>query len=422
MQTVLNRLPTVTLAGLLLRHAPRGRARHNLRLIAVGLGLAVMLPAADLHAQSLQARSSVPPLPAVVTITVHEQELNRTSDFIGHVQAIQSVDLHAQVAGYLKQVTFKGGQDVKQGELLYVIEPAQYEAAVEAAQAQSESAQASLKQAKQNLSQQEQLYVKESTPLSTLQQAQATYGVDKANVSAANAQLKTAQINLGYTRITSPIDGRIGATSVTAGNLVGPTTGTLTTIVQLNPIRVVFSINERSFVAFRQKNQQLTQQQINTRFIPKLLLPDGSMYSETGHVAFVNNQVDPATGTLAVYADFPNPRDLLLPGMLVTAVISPETPTHGFLLPAGALQQDQQGKYVLLVGKGNLVERRAVEIGTQIEQNIAVTSGLNNGDRIIVEGIQKVHPGQTVKPVAEGASPIGPSSSVESRAPAALGQ
>lgn len=385
-------------------------------VLLMGLALTRMVAA-----QAPAGRAGLP-LPAVVFITVQPQEIHQSAEFIAHVQAIQSVDIKARVEGYLEQVAFTGGQDVKKGQLLYVIEPPPYQAAVAAAQAQLEGAQASLTQAEQNLSQQQQLYARHSTPLSTLQQAQATYGVDKANVTADKAQLKTAQINLGYTRITSPIDGRIGATSVTAGNLVGPTTGTLATVVQLNPIRVVFSVNERSFVAYRQKHPQATQQQINARFIPKLRLPDGSTYSETGRVAFVNNQVDTGTGTLPVYADFPNPRELLLPGMLVTAVISPETPATGFLVPAGAVQQDQQGKYLLVVGKGNVVERRAVATGAQIEQDIVVTSGLNGGDRVVVAGIQKVRPGQAVKPVAEGASPAGPSPAARTPAPAASGQ
>lgn len=395
----------------------RGRAarvRPWLCRLTVGLAFAAWLAAAATQAQTAGRQPGMPP-PAVVTITVHKQALNQSNSFIGHVQAIQTVDVHAQVAGYLKQVAFKGGQDVKQGQLLYLIEPAPYKAAVDAAQAQLKGAQASQEQAKQNLSQQEKLYTRGSTPLSTLQQAQATYGVDQANVAADKAKLKTAQINLGYTRITSPIDGRIGATSVTAGNLVGPTTGTLATVVQLDPIRVVFSINEQSFVAFRQKHPLATQRQINARFIPKLRLPDGSMYSETGRVAFVNNQVDAATGTLPVYADFPNPHDLLLPGMLVTAVISPEKPSHGFLVPAGAVLQDRQGKYVLVVGPGNKLERRSVATGAQIDQNLAVTSGLENGDRVVIEGLQKVHPGQVVNAISEGASGATPASPTSSR-------
>lgn len=374
--------------------------------------------AASTAATAAQAQRPSTPLPAVVYITVNQQELNRSSEFIGHVQAIQSVDVRAQASGYLTQVAFKGGQDVKKGQLLYVIEPAPYEAAVAAAKAQLASAQATATQNQQNLVRQKQLYQRGTAAETTYDQAVAQAEVSQANVNAAEAQLKTAEINLGYTRITSPINGRIGATAVTAGNLVGPTTGTLTNIVQLDPIRVVFSVNGRALVAYKQEYPQATQEEINARFIPKLRLPDNSMYSQTGHIEFISNQVDATTGTIPVYADFPNPKRLLLPGMLVTAVISPETPARGFLLPAGAIQQDRQGKYVLLVGAGNKVERRDIKTGAQIEQDISVVSGLSNGDRVIVQGAQKARPGQAVKPVPESSAPTGPTATPSVVAPA----
>ena len=347
--------------------------------------LALMLPV-PVGAQPA-APAGAPP-PAVVTLTVHPQEITRASEFIGHVQAIQSVDVHAQVAGILQRVAFDGGQDVKQGALLYQIEPAQYQAALAAAQAQLQSAQASLVQAQQNLARQQSLFQHQTTAEATLEQAQAQRDVAQANALAAQAQVQTAKINAGYTTINAPIAGRVGATKVTAGNLVGPTTGTLTTVVQLDPIRVVFSVNERALVAYKQRHPDATQEQINARFVPKLRLPDGSMFAQSGRVAFVENQVDPTTGTLPVYADFPNPQDMLLPGMLVTAVISPETPPMGFLVPAGAVGQDAQGKFVLVVGTDSKIERRNVDANDQIEQSIAITKGLQDGDRVVIEGGQ----------------------------------
>jgi membrane fusion protein (multidrug efflux system) len=263
-------------------------------------------------------------------------------------------------------------------------------------------------QAQDNLQRQQSLYAHQSTPQVTLVQAQAQADIAKANVAAAQAQVQTAQINIGYTRIASPIAGRIGATAVTAGNLVGPTTGTLATVVQLDPIRVVFSANERALVAFKQRNPQASQTEINARFIPQLRLADGSMFDQTGKVSFVDNRVDPSTGTIAVYADFPNPRRLLLPGMLVTAIVRPEAPESGYLVPAGAMQQDNKGTYLLVVGTDGKVERRDVTTSGQIQQNVAITKGLNNGDRVVIEGGQKVHPGQAVKAVPESSSPATP--------------
>src|SRR4051812_21338313 len=218
--------------------------------------------------------------PAVITLTVHPQELTRTSEFIGHVQAIQAVDVHAQASGILQQVGFQGGQDLQEGSLLYQIDPAQYQASLSAAQAQLQSAKASLVQAEQNLQRQQALFQHQATPQTNVEQAQAQRDVAQANVLAAQAQVNTAQINVGYTTIKAPIAGRIGATKVTAGNLVGPTTGTLTTVVQLDPIRVVFSVNERALVAYKQAHPGATQDEMNSRFVPTLRLPDGSMYAQ----------------------------------------------------------------------------------------------------------------------------------------------
>ncbi|CCD91574.1 multidrug efflux system [Bradyrhizobium sp. ORS 375] len=379
--------------------------------------LAAILSGLHGHASSAQTPDGAP-APAVVTMTVRRQELDRNSEFIGHVQAIQSTDIRAQVAGILQHVAFEGGQDVAAGALLYKIDPAQYEAALAAAKAQLQSAQASLTQAQQNLERQQQLYAHETAAEATLQQAQAQHDIAAANVAAAQAQVQTAEINVGYTTIESPIAGRAGPTLVTAGNLVGPTTGTLTTVVQLDPIRVVFSINERSLVAYRQSHPGATQDEINARFVPKLRLPDGSLYGTQGRVAFAGHTVEATTGTLPVYADFPNPDRLLLPGMLVTAIISPESPPSGFLVPAAAVLQDKQGRYVLLVGHDGKVERRDVTPGQQIEQSASITAGLENGDQVIVEGGQKVHPGQRVTTVPErAASGQAPSSALPSAAP-----
>jgi membrane fusion protein, multidrug efflux system len=381
--------------------------RPRRRAVAVMLALtlfALAMPRAVL-AQAGAPAGGHAPLPAVVTMAVQRVPLNQSSEFIGHVQAIQSVDIHAQVSGILRQVAFMEGQDINKGALLYLIDPATFQAAEAATQAQLASAQASLTQAEDNLQRQQALYERQSTPQVTLVQAKAQRDIAKANVAAAQAQVQTAQINLGYARIASPIAGRVGATAVTAGNLVGPTTGTLTTVVQLDPIRVVFSANERALVAFKQSHPQASQDEINARFIPRLRLPDNSMFDQAGKVTFVDNRIDPATGTIAVYADFPNPRRLLLPGMLVTAIVKPETPVSGFLIPAGAVQQDSKGSYLLVVGPDNKIARRDVKTAGEIDQNTAIAAGLNDGDRVVIEGGQKVRPGQTVKPVAQSASP-----------------
>jgi membrane fusion protein (multidrug efflux system) len=358
---------------------------------------------AEANAQGPAPSANRPP-PAVVVAPAQVQPIERSAEFIARVQAIQSVEVRARVEGHLLRVAFEEGQDLAEGDLLYLIDSAQYQAAVAAAQAQLASAQASLQQAQENYGRQNQLFQRGNAPEATLEQARAQQAVAQANVEAAQAQLTTARLNLDYTRITAPIAGRIGATSVTRGNLVSPGSGTLATIVQLDPIRVVFSINERQLVAYKQKHPQASQEEINARFVPSLQLPDGSTYAETGAVTFVDNRIDAATGTLAVYASFPNPRSLLLPGMLATAVVRPEAPQRGILVSSAAIQQDRAGKYVLVVGDDKKVERRAIETGAQVDQRVAVTKGLGEGDAVIIEGIQKVRPGQMVAPTVARAS------------------
>jgi membrane fusion protein (multidrug efflux system) len=360
--------------------------------------LALGLPAAA------QAPAGGPPPPAVTVVPAKSQDITRSAEFIARVAAIQSVDIRPRVEGFLQQIAFKEGQDVKQGDLLYVIEPDQYQAALASAQANLQGAQASLQQAEQNLARNQELRQRGNVAQATLEQAQAQRDTAAAQVKAAQAAVQTAQLNVDYTRITAPIDGRIGATSATIGNLVGPTTGVLATIVQLDPIRVVFSVNERDLLRVKERSGGANQEEINARFVPSLKLPDGSTYGETGRVDFVDNRVDPATGTVAVYASFPNPQRTLLPGMLVTAVIRPEQPQRAITVPLAAVQQDRQGKFVLVVDNDDRVVQRRIEVSGQVGQQWVVTSGLQEGENVIVEGLQKVRPGQQVRPVAAEAA------------------
>jgi membrane fusion protein (multidrug efflux system) len=359
-----------------------------LSLVVVG-GMAVRTEA--------QAPSGPPP---TVTVTpVQLQDVTPSAEFIARVVAIQTVNIQARVGGYLQQVEFKEGQDVKAGDLLYVIEPGLYEAALASAQAQLAEAQANERNAQLNYQRNAELLRGNNVSQATVDQALAQRDIASAQVAAAQAAVRTAQINLGYTKITAPINGRIGVTAVTIGNVVGPNSGTLATIVQLDPIRIVYSVNQRDLVTFREKNPDATQDELNARFVPGLRLPDGSMYGETGRIEFISNTVDPATGTIAVYANFPNPQALILPGMVATAVIRPEQPRRVLTVPITAVEQDQQGRYVLTVDQGGHVVQRRVQLGNQVQQSWTVSSGLQEGENVIVSGLQKIRPGEVVNAV-----------------------
>jgi membrane fusion protein (multidrug efflux system) len=366
------------------------------RIAAAGLALLTLVLFGS------AARAQVPPQgppPAVTVAPVRSEEIRRSAEFIGRMEAIQSVSIQARVEGFLQQVAFKEGQDVHAGDLLYVIEPDQYQAALQSAQAQLKSAQANLTQAERNLARNQELRQHGTVAQATLDQAIQQRDAASGSVMAAQAAVKTAQLNLGYTRITSPIDGRIGATSVTAGNLVGPSSGVLARVVQLDPIRVVFSVNERDLLALKQQNGNVSQQQLNARFVPTLRLADGATYAQAGRVDFVDNTVDPATGTVAVHAIFPNQQKLLLPGMLVTVTVQPEHPQTSILVPLDAVAQDRQGKFVLVVDDNDRVQQQRIEVNGQYNQQWIVTAGLREGEEVIVSGLQKVRPGQQVKPI-----------------------
>jgi len=369
------------------------RLRTAWRLPAVLLALALAL------AGSAAAQNQNTPPPAVTVEPVVEKDVSPSWEYIGRVEAVQTVQVQARVQGFLQEVSFREGQDVKTGQLLFIIEPAPYEAAWQAAQAQLAKAKATLTETEQNLTRNAKLRQRGVAAEATYEQALARRDSAAADAQAAEANLQTAGINLSYTRIESPIDGRIGRAAITKGNLVGPTTGPLATIVQLDPIRVVFSVDDRAIVAAREKAGNVSQAELNSRFVPQIRLATGDMYGRTGKVDFIDNQVDPNTGTAAVRAVFSNPERLLLPGQFVTIVIHPEQTERHPVVPVAAVQEDRQGKYVLVLGPDNRVEQRRIKADRQANQEWVVEQGLREGETVIVEGLQKVRPGMVVHPV-----------------------
>ncbi len=371
--------------------ARSGREAKGRRKAVVVAALAAVLAGLSWRADAQQAQQggSVPP-PAVVVAPVENRDVAPSWEFLGRVQSIQGVDLVARVQGYLEDRKAEEGSIVKAGQLLFVIEPAPYQAALDAAQAQLAKAQATLRDAEQNLGRQQELRQKGVTPQANLDAAQAQRDSAAADVQAAQAQVETAKINLGYTQITSPIDGRIGHANVTKGNVVGPSTGPLARVVQLDPIRVVFSVDDRTLTNARQQNQGVPLEQLSARYVPTLRLGNGQMYPEKGKIDFVDNQVDPNTGTVAVWASFANPNGLLLPNQFTTVVIHPDQKEERPVVPLAAVQQDQQGQYVFVVGDGDHVQQRRIQTDFQVGQDLVVKSGLREGETIVVQGLQKV--------------------------------
>ncbi len=382
------------------------------------LALLALFGLAAQAADPAPAGAAKAPLPSVVVAAIEEGMVDKQDRFIGTIKAIQSVDLKARVEGFLTQVAFKQGAMVTENELLYQIEPAPFQAALDSAkadlgvaQADLVAAQADLLNKQLDLDRQDALIKKGDTSQAARDKAKAqrdesaaAVGKAKANIDVANAAIVTAQINLGYTTMTSPIAGRIGPTKYTQGNLVNTSSGVLATVVQLDPIRAVFSIPSAIFVRVAELSSKEGLEAVRGKYVPQLILPTGETYQYEGKIAFVDNQIDASTGTIAVYADFPNPEQMLLPGQFISAVIHKAKQTRLPLVPAGAVQRTKDGEQVYVIGSGNRVEVREIKTSTQVGTNYAVTSGLRTGDIVIVAGAQKVKAGMVVNPVKQSAA------------------
>lgn len=338
-------------------------------------------------------------LPPMVTVAaVIEQNVNPPAQYVGHVEAIQVVDLRARVEGFLEQVRFKEGSDVYSGDLLYVIEQAPYQARVDAARAIVAQAEARLSKASQRLSRLRTARA-ESVPATDMDNAVAEELSARAQLAEAKANLTTVQINLGYTQVKSPIRGRIGHTAYTKGNLVNPASGALARIVQLDPIRVVYSISENDLAVIKMVLKDVGTDKKLSMLAPRIKLPGGQILKTVGQIDFVDNTVDPSTGTIAVRALFDNPNGMLLPGQYVTVMVTRSKPKLMPVVPQSAVLEDHDGRYVFVVDDQNQVIMRRVKTGPVVGVNWAVESGLAAGEKVIVEGVQKVQPGQIVKTI-----------------------
>ncbi|HEY6633409.1 MAG TPA: efflux RND transporter periplasmic adaptor subunit [Rhizobiaceae bacterium] len=361
-----------------------------------------------------QQQAATPPI--VETAAVKLSTVTTQVQFVGSVIAAQQVALTTRVEGFLDSVNFAEGSFIEAGSTAFVIEKDTFEAALEGAKAQLQSsiaaeagAEASLKLQDINLVRQRELLRTAAVSQSTVDQAQANRDQAQAQVDEAKAQielmdsqLKTAQLNLSFTDIKSPISGRIGKANITQGNLVSPSSGVLATVVQTDPMRVVFSISDREYLDVIRTVQPDNRGIVagTTEYQPRLKLPDGTEYEEPGKIAFLDNTFNTSTGTIAVYADFANPHLKLVPGQFVQVIVKAGEPVELPVVPASAILQDQQGAYVFGLDDKNRAQIRRVTLGQRVGTDVAVTSGLAQGEIVIVSGIQKVRAGIEVVPQA----------------------
>ncbi len=332
--------------------------------------------------------------PYVVTDKAVEENVAPRKDFIGHVEAIKSVDLRPQITGYVEKVLFKEGSFVQEGDVLFIIEQQRYMANLSLAEADLAKAKANLvkveKDYKRQISLNKQKYASEAavdTARNNLASAQAA-------VKQAQANLDLAKINVGYTTIKAPISGYIGKALVTEGNYVTASSQTLARIVQTNPIRIVYSVNDKDFVDVR---QHAGDGQANAFMDSEIILPNGEKISLKPQSRFADNEVNTDTATIAVYDEYDNSKRLLTPGNYVQVLLSTSDPIDAVIIPQTAIAQDAQGNYVVVVGEDNIAEQRRVVLGDVAGDKQIVKQGLKAGENVVVQGINKVQNGQQVK-------------------------
>jgi len=308
--------------------------------------------------------------------------------------------LRARVTGFLEQRGFQDGGDVQAGQTLFEIEPDQYRATLAQAEASVAAAEASLNRARVDLKRYQELRKNNNQELRKNNNV-SQQEVDKAQAEVLVQEAAVATARADVQKITAPIDGRIDVAAFDVGNLIGPDSGVLATINRMDPIYVGFSLAETWYLNVSRVARQRSEQGGNVdaaAFVPRLRLADGSLYEHPGRFDFVGNQVDEATGTVQVRAEFPNPDGLLLPGQFATVIIERADAVDAILLPQAAMLTDQGGSYVLLVNDEDVVQARRIRTGQRFGANVVVVDGLAAGERVVLYGIQKVRPGLKVTP------------------------
>jgi RND family efflux transporter MFP subunit len=353
-----------------------------------------------------KAEPTKPPAPEVSISQAIEEPVQETLEFTGRTTAIESVEVRARVSGYITKVGFQDGAMVKQGDVLFEIDPREYDAAVLRSEGDVARLRAQLARAESEVNRNQALRPSGAASARELEKAIAEKGSAEGELKAKLAELEVAKLNVEFSRVTAPISGRASRVEVTVGNLVvvGPSGGPLlTTIVSVDPIYVDFDADERSVVRVRKaaiaRGAPAEPEKIRDVKTPvQIGLADENDFPHRGVITFLDNQVDPSTGTIRVRAVLDNPNKLLAPGFFVRVRVPVSDPKPGLLVTDRAVGTDQDRKYVLVVNDKNVVEYRPVKLGSIQNGLRSVTEGITAQDWIVVNGIQRARPGTTVAP------------------------
>lgn len=326
----------------------------------------------------------------VMTKTLKKQTLALGKNFIAQVEAINASDITPQVSGYIDEVLFKDGSFVKEGDVLFVIDQSKYKAAVASAEAALEKAKATLKQVESDYNRESSLYKDKMLSKADLELAESNLANAQANVKAAQASLDLAKIDFDHTSVRSPISGYIGKALMTKGNYTNAATSRLARVIQMDPIRVAFSISDKDRLSGL---DQITVERPDVQ----IALPNGQKIDIPGATMFADNEINAGTATMAVYAQADNKDNRLIPGNYVNLTVSMDKFRPVLLIPQTAVAQDAAGQYVLTVDANDTLVQKYITLGDATEGQYVVLSGLNEGDRVVTIGLNKLQNGQKVK-------------------------
>ncbi|WP_068311631.1 efflux RND transporter periplasmic adaptor subunit [Polycladidibacter hongkongensis] len=347
-------------------------------------------------AQEKDAAAKVPP-PAVIVEAASMQTIDSAKKFAGRTEALNRVELIARVGGFLDKVSFKEGQLVKEGDLLYTIQKAPYKFAVDRAKASVDAAQAQVDLAKVDFSRKETLVKKDTISVSELDTARATLQEAEATLELRKADLDLAQLDLSYAEISAPVTGRISKSNYQLGAYVTAQSGTLATVTSMDPIRVAFPVPQAVLLAGKKQGLDSSD-----KLKVNIILTDGTTYEHSGKIDYLDAAADASTDSVTARALFANPDGLLFDNQLIDISVSQKDPQPVLTVPQAALLIDQKGPFVIMVDKDNVAQQQRITIREQINGLVVVSEGLKKGDLVITNGIQKVRPGQPVNPKLAG--------------------
>ena len=380
---------------------PAVKPRARVAALCASLGLGLVL--AGCEGDAPRAAPAAPP-PQVTVARPATKMVTDHDEFVGRFVAVDAVEIRARVSGYLDAIHFTDGQFVKQGDLLFTIDRRPFQVALDQARANLAQAKANVIYATTDLARGKDLVGRAVISQQTFDQRVQSKSVAEANAAAQEAAVKEAALNLEYTELRAPVSGRIGDRRVSVGNLVaGGTTGTTTTLLatiqSTDPIRFEFTADEGSYLRYRRMTKTTPDRINNAGKVPvKLKLLDEQIFSHPGHMDFVDNAIDTASGTIRARAVFPNPEGTLTPGMFGRIQVATGPPAQALLVPDSAIGTEQVSKYVMVVDDNNVARPKYVTLGPVVEGLRVVASGLEASDRVVVNGLMRVRPGAKVTP------------------------